>query len=457
MSEANGKSVAVAAIRIHERYGVGFTRRLCAALDRLSYVETGERFSLSLTAPDGWLDPAVYPPDDVDEWSEPTEWTLAGPEGARYVQREVTRGPRKGQSGWYDSTGKKFMPAAWKPAGERKPKEKAPAKEKGKPPAKEKSEKSEKSEKGAGKPEKASADEVHDVLRKAIDSGKPVGREDVLALGRAIVGLKGDEIKALRAKLGLTKGSGTKQKLADELVAKVVAGGGTKKEEKADEDEVDLFADGVEEAKKQEKPKQDKGTHRSEAEWRAHPSLAPLGKKLSIRDVDHPAVQKHLEHLSRVPPKLAAKMADYLSGVYVGADSLTGLDDMGHLKGVQPRGWSEGSTWDSVAGAYESVKRKVIAGVGREGCASLANHEYAHGVDDALGRASHRADFRELHREVYDQLEPYFKQGGPGAEAGCQEMFAECFGMMTVAPDRAVKTFGRDVVDWMHSNVMGAP
>lgn len=41
---------------------------------------------------------------------------------SRYVQRQVTRGPRKGQSGWYDSVGKKFMPAAWKPGA---PKQKA--------------------------------------------------------------------------------------------------------------------------------------------------------------------------------------------------------------------------------------------------------------------------------------------------------------------------------------------
>lgn len=42
---------------------------------------------------------------------------------SRYQKREITRGTRKGQQGWYDVKANKFMPAAWQP---RQPKPTAP-------------------------------------------------------------------------------------------------------------------------------------------------------------------------------------------------------------------------------------------------------------------------------------------------------------------------------------------
>lgn len=54
--------------------------------------------------------------DDIDSWTEPTGYELAG-ESGRYQQRRVTRGPRTGDVGWYDTQGKRFMPRDWKPGG----------------------------------------------------------------------------------------------------------------------------------------------------------------------------------------------------------------------------------------------------------------------------------------------------------------------------------------------------
>lgn len=60
-----------------------------------------------------------YPVADIEDWSEPTGYELAAPDASRYQQRKVTRGPRKGQTAWYDTAKNRIMPANWKPAGEK--------------------------------------------------------------------------------------------------------------------------------------------------------------------------------------------------------------------------------------------------------------------------------------------------------------------------------------------------
>ena len=72
------------------------------------------------------------------------------------------------------------------------------------------------------KPKPPTVDELREAITKF--AGKPVTPEDARALAEKIKLMKLDDIKALRSKLGQTKGSGTKQKLADELVAKVAGG-----------------------------------------------------------------------------------------------------------------------------------------------------------------------------------------------------------------------------------------
>lgn len=73
---------------------------------------------LSTLTEDDWLDPGWYS-GDPDEWSVPIGYELAAPDSSRYQQRKITRGPRKNQSGWYDTKTSKFMPASWSPKGEK--------------------------------------------------------------------------------------------------------------------------------------------------------------------------------------------------------------------------------------------------------------------------------------------------------------------------------------------------
>ena len=106
------------------------------------------------------------------------------------------------------------------------------------------------------------------------------------------------------------------------------------------------------------------------------------------------------------------------------------------LKGVRPRGWPPGSSWDSVPGAYMGDKKAVVIATRGHGNAggpyvprtgdghgsvNLVIHETAHAVDAATGGSASRA-FNEARNKDINKLSDYERQ--PGA-AGQSETFAE--------------------------------
>lgn len=109
------------------------------------------------------------------------------------------------------------------------------------------------------------------------------------------------------------------------------------------------------------------------------------------------------------------------------------------LKGVRPRGWPKGSSWDDVSGGYNTGMRQAVFGQGRDGSASMVAHEFGHAVDDALAakigaeRLSAKRAYALAHGKV-TWTNRYFAQAGP---AGKQEAFAELFAIGVVNPDDA--------------------
>ena len=104
------------------------------------------------------------------------------------------------------------------------------------------------------------------------------------------------------------------------------------------------------------------------------------------------------------------------------------------LKGVTPRGWPAGKTWDSVPGLARGIV-VVIATRGHgtqggpyvpatgdgHGSYNLVFHETAH----VLGRITgYSTDFKNARQADYGALDAYQRQAGP---AGLQETFAESF------------------------------
>jgi|GEM_PF-1126785 len=115
------------------------------------------------------------------------------------------------------------------------------------------------------------------------------------------------------------------------------------------------------------------------------------------------------------------------------------------LRGVRPRGWPPGSTWDDDDGLYNPTKKEITvaqthfdhdrnAFVNNDRTEGSIKHEAGHAVDAALGNMSHSDDFKQAFdadvarmSAAEKQRFAYLLQDG---HAGHEETFAEVFGGM---------------------------
>ena len=133
---------------------------------------------------------------------------------------------------------------------------------------------------------------------------------------------------------------------------------------------------------------------------------------------------------------------------------------MPELKGVLPRGWPAGSTWDSVPGVYSGSAKKVVVGTMEKdgkrhvpeqgegpiphGTPDLIGHEGGHAFDVADGsKKSTNADFLAAREEdiatgnpdgMWGPRDNYFlttAEGGTNDAGSTSETFAESFAMHT--------------------------
>lgn len=169
--------------------------------------------------------------------------------------------------------------------------------------------------------------------------------------------------------------------------------------------------------------------------------LAVYGNRLHVHD-QSPTAHTHLSDLERIPAPWHAEVAHHMagrtgSGVFVGDRAMPDLDHMQQYRGVQPRGWPAGSTWDTVPGAWAGGWGRLLLGGGGHGhgSTSLAGHEFGHAADDAAGEAlsgtpgqpaSWLPDYQQLYNRLHATpgLNPYFRQG---SGAGHKESWAEGF------------------------------
>lgn len=117
------------------------------------------------------------------------------------------------------------------------------------------------------------------------------------------------------------------------------------------------------------------------------------------------------------------------------------------LKGVRPRGWEEGKTWDIVPGCFDTGRKKVLVATRAapsgervvpptghgHGSLDLLLHEAMHGHDFLKGhRILKSDDFEDAYRADFARLGSYEQQEG---DAGRQEAYAES----------AARVFGDDL------------
>jgi hypothetical protein len=172
--------------------------------------------------------------------------------------------------------------------------------------------------------------------------------------------------------------------------------------------------------------------------------LTRAGGRGTRADVDAVATS-----LARLPAALLERASRGGVTVVACRDSVT--DHLTSLRGVQPRGWPPGSTWDSVPGLYDPVNKQLVIATHSDAAAARVLpstgyghgsfdallHEFGHAIDDsnALGADSRSRPFRA----AYERDRPAMTTAGtqyllqPG-DAGPQEAFAEV----------AARYFGKD-------------
>lgn len=138
--------------------------------------------------------------------------------------------------------------------------------------------------------------------------------------------------------------------------------------------------------------------------------------------------------LAKMPGYMLLTMTQHGTRVIACRGSVT--DYRSDLRGVHPRGWPPGATWDTVPGAnMGDTNEVVIATTGHgtpagahvpatgegHGSANLVVHEASHGYDHDTG-ASGSADFNAARTADSGSLSAYESQPG---SAGQEESFAE--------------------------------
>lgn len=147
-----------------------------------------------------------------------------------------------------------------------------------------------------------------------------------------------------------------------------------------------------------------------------------------------------------LPNGIAAKLAESDLRFEFG-ERVTQIDPS--LKGVHPRGWSPGTTWDSADGFYSPAEKRIVAAetfrpvgqkkfVPSERVRGVLAHETGHGLDNALGYESRKIEFLAAYKadaralRAAQRADPlggrrwsYYLQTG---RAGPSEAFAEVFG-----------------------------
>ena len=150
--------------------------------------------------------------------------------------------------------------------------------------------------------------------------------------------------------------------------------------------------------------------------------------------------------LTSIPPRALKAMAD--SGIRIRAGTKV-TDLKPELKGVHPRGWPAGMTWDTADGFFDRAAKEVNVAefyrpVGQKEFVpstrvrGVASHETGHAFDKALDTPSatsrsfadaYAADVKSIPKAAKGGLR-YFLQKG---KAGRSEAFAEVFGWNTGA------------------------
>lgn len=168
----------------------------------------------------------------------------------------------------------------------------------------------------------------------------------------------------------------------------------------------------------------------------------------SATDEDRKAV---LAQVERMPEGGLQALKDAGIKITVVRDSV--VEALPSLKGVQPRGWPPGSTWDSVPGLYDPDTKQVIIATRNgkvpktgdgHGSVNLVYHETGHAIDEAV-KGHTDADFVKARDADMAALPAYLAQTG---DAGPEETYAETLALYQSDPDACRKQYPNLYAYW---------
>lgn len=153
--------------------------------------------------------------------------------------------------------------------------------------------------------------------------------------------------------------------------------------------------------------------------------MIPKGQNFDQREV-----KEMTRNIASINPDIIKALYRHNVKIRFFTGNLTDLSEFSHLKGLQPKGWSEGSTWDDVPGA--GGKYLAAAKIGHSnfgeghGSINLELHEIAHSFDNkVLQKGSNKDRFMNIWKNEAATIFPENKYFISFPE----EYFAETFAM----------------------------
>lgn len=208
------------------------------------------------------------------------------------------------------------------------------------------------------------------------------------------------------------------------------------------------------------------GSDEGAARWNAERGGADLPNVRIVGAPSFGGLEQVLDRLENVPQK-TIQLTDQLGdrgALFQG--KLTDVWGYRSLRGVHPRGWPDGATWDQVPGAggehgFAAAAEKDDPGkADGHGSTSLSLHEYGHTVDAALStnaRYVHASDSRTWRDGAWREVR---HRQAPGAylKDYSEEWFAESFARYTKSPQSsaALARWYPQTYAWFHTNA-GTP
>ena len=296
----------------------------------------------------------------------------------------------------------------------------------------------------------ASVKAAKSALAKALT--QPRTKKSAQALSDKLEMLTVKQLADLKKEYGIKASGRTKQQLIDKLADRLDRGRrnpavkkkAAKKKTPNKKREAERRA--AERRAAEQKEAETKQASRSELQER----LKATGVSHRIAsDVSDEFLQTATETLEKIPA--GARRTVAASGAQVAMGEFV-TDIWPKLKGVKPRGWPEGMTWDNADGMFSrgnkvigvSEKRNDYLGlpVKSNRTSGVLNHEFGHAFDDAFSPPiSESAEFQQAYEadvksisERDQKLLSYFLQSG---DAGKSEAVAEGFAIIAGAAGSA--------------------